>query len=185
MQSVVVYLPNLVFLKASEEAREFGMDVGSFCAGILSDHFLTTFTSNIRPQSRSGEPTAISAAANGFNVAEVFPNFPRGSIELAQAFVDDVLQFPGVRAYKKDRGIGFEPNFVFIEYLASKGGKTGITVSFYGQPERHINPPEILVKGIPSYSRARVQTQSELKAVLPHIRQAYELKFGGLSDKDR
>jgi hypothetical protein len=178
MQPVVVHLPDLVFSKATDEAKVRGMDVGSFCAGVLSDHFLTPIAAKLPPRSQPENTLPVSDAPHGFNVAEAFPNFPRGSIELAQAFVDTALQFPGVRAYKKDRGIGFEPNFVFIEYLMSKGGRVGIGVSFYGQPDRHKNPPTILVKGIPSYSRAKVHTQTELKAVLPHIRQAYELKFG-------
>ena len=83
-----------------------------------------------------------------------------------------------VRAFKNRRGIGFEPNFVFIEYLMSRSRSGGIGVSFYGGPDRHSNPPPILRKGIPSYSRAKIYSHSDLDAILPHVRQSFELKFG-------
>jgi hypothetical protein len=121
------------------------------------------------------------AAQPALDVAEHFKGFPSGSIAFAQAFVDEALSLPGVQAFPTSRGVGFKPNFVFVEYLMSRGGKAGIGVSFYGEPPRHVNPPPILKRGIPSYSRAKVYSESDLKAILPHIRQSYELKFGHLA----
>src|SRR5690606_56261 len=95
-----------------------------------------------------------------FDVATAFEGFPRPSVELAQRFTDEAQKLGRVRAFRNRRGIGFDPNFVFIEYLMSRSGAGGIGVSFYGEPHRHSNPPKILVKGIPSYSRAKIYSPS-------------------------
>jgi hypothetical protein len=83
---------------------------------------------------------------------------------------------PGVRAFRTSRGIGFEPNFVFVEYLR-EAGRGGAMLSFYGGPDRHRNP-QLKAGRTDSYSRASVHTAEELKLVHPHVRKAYELKFG-------
>jgi hypothetical protein len=183
MKSLTICLPDVAFERASANASHQRVDLASLCSSILADHFLsTTPRTRIAPQSPPpgayGTQRSISASKNGFNVAECFPHFPSGSIRFAQAFVDEALKFSGVEAFQVRRGIGFKPNFVFIEYLMSRGGKAGIGVSFYGEPNRHKNPPPILVSGIPSYSRAKIYSDADLRLILPHIRQSHELKFG-------
>jgi hypothetical protein len=174
MKSLTLCLSDVAFNKANSEASNQGFDVASFCASVLTDHFLTSASRTVLPNNAT-QPVASSSK---FNVAEHFQHFPSGSIRFAQAFVDEALKFRGVEAFQVRRGIGFKPNFVFIEYLMSRGGKAGIGVSFYGEPSRHKNPPKILVQGIPSYSRAKIYSDTELHAILPHIRQSHELKFG-------
>ncbi len=192
MKNINIHLPDLVFARALEEASLAGMEVTAYCTGVLSDCLLamTVATPPVEIASASTialEPTVTNASnrqrvhrtPTGFEVAATFPSgFPGKSIDLAQTFVDTALALPGVVAFKKGRGIGFEPNFVFIERLLSKGGRAGVGVSFYGQPERHKNPPSLLRKGIPSYSRAVVESEEDLALLLPHVRQSYELKFG-------
>jgi hypothetical protein len=176
MKSLTICLPDVVFEKAASDALNQGFDIASFCAGVLSDHFLPRNPRTVTPNGAT--QTSPASSKGKFDVAEYFPAFPSGSIRFAQAFVDEALKFPSVEAFQIRRGIGFKPNFVFIEYLMSRGGKAGIGVSFFGEPSRHRNAPPILVKGIPSYSRAKIYNEAELKSILPHIRQSHELKFG-------
>ena len=111
-----------------------------------------------------------------FNVGDEFRGLPRFSIEAAQAVVDEALKLANVRAFRNNRGIGFEPNFVFIEYLHERA-PGGVGLSFYGGPERHHNSL-ILTGRTDSYSRAIVRSQAELQSVLPHVCKAYGFKFG-------
>ena len=175
-------MPDVAYERASSDASTQGIEIASFCSGILADHFLLPVRKTEIPKCRNISTNNIESSksvTNGiFNVVEHFQHFPSESIRLAQAFVDEVFKFPHVEAFKVRRGIGFKPNFVFIEYLMSRGGKAGIGVSFYGEPSRHKNPPSILVPGIPSYSRAKIYSEAELQKILPHIRQSHELKFG-------
>jgi len=111
-----------------------------------------------------------------FSVRDHFRGLPQHSVDFAQAIVDEALKISGVRAFKSNRGVGLEPNFVFIEYLRERA-PGGIGLSFYGGPERHQN--KIIRDGrTPSYSRALIGTPAELQSVLPHVRKAYGLKFG-------
>ncbi|MBL9217185.1 MAG: hypothetical protein JNG82_01760 [Opitutaceae bacterium] len=177
MKPLTILLPDSVFAAAANEAKEHGVDVPHVCIGVLSDHFLALnpLAPSLTPKARQTIPAVMLDGK--FGVADAFTGFPHLSIELAQRFTDEAQRLGRVRAYRNRRGIGFDPNFVFIEYLMSRSGG-GIGVSFYGEPHRHANPPEILVKGIPSYSRAKIYSVADLDAILPHIRQAYELKFG-------
>lgn len=187
MKSLTICLPDAAYNNALIQANGHGLDIPHLCSGILADYFLSEIHSitATRTKAKQESPLSNLAAASAshledgkFDVAGFFRGFPPGSIELAQTFVDEALKQPHVLPFKKGRGIGFKPNYVFIEYLMRRGGTAGIGVSFYGEPQRHKNPPSFLIRGIPSYSRARIRTASELKAILPHIRQSYELKFG-------
>jgi hypothetical protein len=176
MKSLTICLPDVVFETVSIEAAHQGVDIPNFCANFLADQFLKTSPLGI---SKTGITQAKTPSVNPkFKVADHFPGFPSGSVSFAQIFADEAQKFPGVEASRIRRGVGFKPNFVFIEYLMSRGGKVGIGVSFYGAPSRHKNPPSILVPGIPAYSRAKIYNEKDLQAILPHIRQSYELKFG-------
>jgi len=198
MKSLTICLPDLVFDRAASEAQQKGIELASLCSGILADHLLTHFTHSKQlslpvvapvvpppqPEQVFVPPSAVPApTTRAFNVAEHFKGFPSGSIRFAQTFLDEAIKLPPVKgspiqATPSSRGIRIDPNFVFIEYLMSRGGKAGIGVSFYGEPHRHENRPEILGKGIPSYSRAKIYSDADLQSILPHIRQSYELKFG-------
>ena len=194
MKSLVIHLPDYAFVKASEEADELHVPLSMLCANVLADYFLPSVPAFVSQDHSSPHSEAISAKVDqvegrmpgrsSFSVALHFPGFPKGSIELAQAFSDAALDlfpprgFSEIVAARDGRAIKISPNFVRIEYVMSKGGNSGIGVSFYGEPHRHTNPPKILVKGLPSYSRAKIYTTDDLAAVLPHVRQAYELKYG-------
>jgi hypothetical protein len=113
-----------------------------------------------------------------FDVRKHFPDYPSASIDLAQTFVDQALKIPGIKAFRAEsgRGIGIEPNFVFVEYL-QKSWPGGIGVSFYGGPDKHLH------RGLrsgrnPNYSRSTARTLDELKPLLAEIRRSYELKRG-------
>jgi hypothetical protein len=181
MKSLTLLLPDSVFAIASEEAEEHDVDVPHLCVSVLSDFFLSSAGSIPSPSAATPTKERIAPAAiteGRFDVAAAFEGFPHQSIELAQRFVDEAQKLGRVRAYRNRRGIGFEPNFVFIEYLMSRSRTGGIGVSFYGEPHRHSNPPSILAKGIPSYSRAKIYSSADLDLILPHVQQSYELKFG-------
>lgn len=176
MKSLTICLPDVVFETASVEAARQGVETSNFCANFLADQLLKPISFGTPKISLT--PAKTPSANPKFKVADHFAGFPTGSVSFAQIFVDEAQKFPGVEASRVRRGVGFKPNFVFIEYLMSRGGKVGIGVSFYGAPNRHKNPPSILIPGIPSYSRAKIYSEKDLQAVLPHIRQSYELKFG-------
>jgi hypothetical protein len=120
-------------------------------------------------ESVEGDPTRFNVRDNSSGATSL-------SIELVQVLVDAALKLPNVRAFRKDRGIGFEPNFVWVEYLPTT--RLGsIMLSFYGGPDRHRNP--LLRAGrTESYSRASIHTADELKKVLPCVEKAYRLKLG-------
>src|SRR5208337_3175733 len=134
--------------------------------------------------SRGGSPVSMavssqrSGRSNGFEVSKNFPNYPNRSIELAQEFVDESLKMPGTRAFRafSERGVGIEPNFVFVEYL-QKRHPGGIGVSFYGSPDR-LGYRGLLPGRNPNYSRSVARTEEELKPLLDLIRRSYQLKFG-------
>jgi hypothetical protein len=183
MQTLTVYLPDAVYHAAASEAKRHKIDPSTLCSGLLSDHFLGDLAvakaQSDEPRTLAEESAAKSGRLNAFDVAHEFRGFPHCSIEFAQTFVDEVLKVPHVTGYKKDSGIGFEPNFVFIESLLSRGTRSGIRVSFFGRPEQFKNPPSVLKMGRPpSYSRAVIETVDDLKAILPLIRESHQLRFG-------
>lgn len=191
MKSLTLVIPDVVYEQALKRAAATGVDVPAFCANILADALIVLPPTPPSPapatRSTAGDLSRLHTRAadapsspQAFDVRKEFEGFPSGSVRMAQRFVDEALKLPKVRAFRNRRGIGFDPNFVFIEYLMSRGGIGGIGVSFYGEPDRHQNPPAILKRGIPSYSRAKVRSDADLDSILPHIRQSYELKFGSL-----
>ena len=181
MKHLKLILPDRILEIASEEAREQAADVATLCSNILCDYFLEDSASAsaiTKPHPPSSELRNLAVPKGDFDVAAEMRGFAPPSVRFAQQFVDEALKLPGVKAFKKSdgRGIGFEPNFVFIEYLMALRG--GIAVSFYGRPDQHTN--RLIGKGRgTSYSRAKIYRQEDLDSILPHIQKAYELKFGG------
>jgi hypothetical protein len=190
MKILTLALPESVARLVDREAASKRVDPASLCATILSEFFLSApvpaslelSKHELRGEAQMGTPEVTRATqtvgtdAIGFNVRDNFPGVPSRSVELAQDIVNEALKLPGVRAFPNNRGIGFEPNFVFIEYLHERA-PGGVMLSLYGGSGRHRNP---LIKAgrTDSYSRALVHTQAELLSVLPHVRKAFQLKFG-------
>lgn len=52
-----------------------------------------------------------------FTVTGKYPGVSKVSLEWAQKFVNEAINLGGVRAFKNQDGVGFEPNFVFIERI--------------------------------------------------------------------
>ncbi len=183
MQTLTVHLPDAAYSAAAFQATEQNLDPSTLCSGVLSDHFLRHLTA-AKTESNSSKTiprTSVSTGGspNGHDVAHEFRGFPHRSIEFAKTFVNEVLKIPHVIACKKDSGIAFDPNFVYIESLLSRGTRSGIRVSFFGRPEQFKSPPPVLKMGRPpSYSRAVVENTTDLQAILPLIHQSYELRFG-------
>jgi len=167
----------------SKEAARQKVDPAALCSGVIAEHFLGDQIAV--PSARAGhsyqearlierpEPTRT------FDVAKLFPNYPARSVDLAQRFVDEALRISKARAFKaySGRGIGIEPNFVFVEYL-QKSHLGGIGVSFYGRPEDHIHTALLRPGRNPNYSRAIACTQEALSPLLEEIGRSHELKFG-------
>jgi hypothetical protein len=173
MKTLTVLLPEPVEKLAEYEATAKGVDPAALCASILTEHFLSASASSHKPP---GPPAKKGEEQMTFNVDEHFRGLPQYSVDFTQAIVDEALKIPGVRAFKSNRGVGLDPNFVFIEYLRERA-PGGIGLSFYGGPERHQN--KLIRDGrTPSYSRALIRTPADLQSVLPHVRKAYGFKFG-------
>ena len=183
MHKLTISLPDYAFDHASVVARRENLDVSSYCSALLADQLAPVRSSSTSIRPTVQKPTGNETHSGKFDVATHFPGFPRGSIELAQGFVDEALKLPpppgfaAVHASRAARGIAFDPNFVYIEYLVSRGGVVGIVASFYGPAHRHSNNG-VVRKGRGSYSRAAIHNKAELAAAIPHIRKAYEFKFG-------
>lgn len=190
MKSLQVVLPDAVFARAEDEAKREGLEVGALCSALLADLLLgarqrhaglapapVVVASIATPRVADQEDVALLAKT--FDVAAAFPDYPRESVSLAQAFVDEALKYGNSQAFKTDKGVGIKPNFAFVEYLRLRPGTPGIGVSLYGNRDQFPKVSDLLIKGrTPSYSRARISNAAELKRVLPLIREAYRLRFG-------
>jgi hypothetical protein len=187
MRALTILLPDLVDQILLGEATRENVDPAALCSGIIAEHFLQT--QKVSSTSANKQPTTKLVPLNRSESADIsdvksdvrklFPNYPTRSIELAEQFVGEALKISGARAFKaySGRGIGIEPNFVFIEYL-QKSSPGGIGVSFYGRPEDHLHPQMLRPGRNPNYSRSIACNQEGLKPLLEEIRRAHELKFG-------
>ena len=182
MKTITVHLPDFTYETAISEAKRLKLEVSAYCSLSLAEKLGDIraveihITPNVDVGSTSVETTVLEAAK--LDVATNFTGYPRTAVELAQGFVDAALTFPGVRAFKNNRGSGIEPNFVFIEYLRSRG-KPGIVASFCAPPEALDDASGILLlkPGRGKYTRVDITTHEELKAVIPLISQAWEWRF--------
>ncbi len=171
MKTLTVLLPEPVERLVECEAAAKGVDPAALCASILAEHFLASASTREAPvpPERKGEEQMT------FSVRDHFRGLPQYSVDFAQEIVNEALKISGVRAFKSNRGVGLEPNFVFIEYLRERA-PGGIGLSFYGGPERHQS--KLIREGrTPSYSRALIRAPTELQSVLPHVRKASGVKF--------
>ncbi len=183
MKTLTILLPDAVSQMLHAEAKRQNIDAVTLCSGLVAEHFLeqepeTPMLSSVEPH-KSQTVSTLSSGPFKFDVWKYFPDYPGLSIRLAQQFVDEALTFPGTRAFKppSGRGVGIEPNFVFVEYLLKRQLPAGIGVSFYGSPS-HLNHPGLTVGRNANYSRATAHSEEELKSLLPLIRRSYELRFG-------
>jgi hypothetical protein len=183
MKTLTILLSDSVYQVVLAKAIQQNVDAATLCSVIVAEHFpdarkvsaavAVEKSTTILARSNRSEPTTM------FDVKKHFPNYPTRSIELAQQFVGEALAVSGAKAFKADseRGIGIEPNFVFVEYLQRRP-PGGIGVSFYGRPEDHLHPSLLRPGRNPNYSRSIVCTQEGLKPLLEEIRRSHELKFG-------
>jgi hypothetical protein len=182
METLTILLPDQVGALVAAQARNRGVDPSTLCSGIVTEHIL-----GIGRPGRFDRPADLMIGVSpkppatdtdkslAFDVRKHFPRHPGISVQLAQLFVDAALKMPGTKAFAAKRGIGFEPNFVFIVYLR-KRVPGGIGVSFYGGPESHLYP-SLGAGRNPNYSRALLETKEDLERILPDIKRSYELKF--------
>jgi hypothetical protein len=182
METLTILLPDQVGALVATQARNRGVDPSTLCSGIVTEHILGIGALG-QPDRQSDLMTEASLKplatdvnkSLAFDVRKHFPRHPGLSVQLAQLFVDAALKMPGTKAFAAKRGIGFEPNFVFIVYLR-KRLPGGIGVSFYGGPESHLYP-SLGTGRNPNYSRALVETREQLEQILPDVKRSYELKF--------
>jgi len=187
MRALTILLPDQVNELVVGEATRQKVDAASLCSGVIADHFLearkSTAVYSLERQAKISELTHRSEPIDIFDakrdIRKHFPGYPTRSIELAEQFVGEALKLSGTRAFKafSGRGIGIEPNFVFIEYL-QKSHPGGIGVSFYGRPQDHFHASLLRPGRNPNYSRSIVCTSEGLKPLLEEIRRSHELKFG-------
>ena len=108
---------------------------------------------------------APSRPTSTFRCAGKFPGASHYSLEWAQQFVDAALRYDGVSALQNEAGVGFSPNFVFIERVYTQD--EGFAASFYGSPtdfQRHgltVEPGRYA-----SYSRYKVKSRRDLEVAL-------------------
>jgi hypothetical protein len=180
MKTLTILLPDLVSQLVDREAQTRNVESAALCSGVITEHFLAasrvSVPATIQPAAspRDSEPT------DSFDVRRHFPGYPLESIRLAQEFVDEALRIPNCRAFASGRGIGIEPNFVFVQYL-QKRAPGGVGLSFYGKPDNHFQPNLLRPGRNPNYSKAIALDQQSLKPFIREIRRSYELKFGRIS----
>ena len=184
MKAITIHLPDSAYLRASSEAQKINIDVSGMCSLLLTEQLTSRFDTTEAPSKAPPRITikpvqsARIETSSNFDVSVHFPDLPRTSITLAQGFVDAVLTYPRTKAFQNNRGVGFDPNFVFIEYLRLRG-TPGLVASFYGRREDFQDPTNLLKNGRgESYSRADISNQDQLNAAIPLIKQSWELKFG-------
>lgn len=181
MKTLTIIVPDHIHSLISVEAENRSVDAAALCSGVIVEHFLGQPEERIIKGKRIELPSKLiqpPRPSDVFDVDRQFPGYPKQSIELAQGFVDEALRMPNTKAFRADgvngsTGVGFRPNFVFIQYL-QKREPGGIMVSFYGQPHRH---GIAMQRGQGNYSRIKVLSVEGLAAVLPEIRLAHKLKF--------
>lgn len=182
MKTLTVIIPDHVDNLISAEATRRNLNAVALCSGILADHFLgQSGATLVVPEEGKRSPASLpgrSETSDAFNVGQQFPDYPRKSVELAQRIVDEALRIPNTRAFRSEGangsvGVGFDPNFVFIQYLQKKD-PGGIMVSFYGPPSSH---GIVMKRGQGNYSRIKIETVGQLPMIIPEIQLSYRLKF--------
>jgi hypothetical protein len=122
-----------------------------------------------------GSPRQTTSAQNAFSVRSHFSFAPQASTDWAQQFVDACLSYESVRAFVNEGGIGFDPNFVFIERVYTE--EEGFAASFYGTPDEFAKYGHQLQPGRSnSYSRLRVKSSSVLEQALKCVHISANLK---------
>jgi hypothetical protein len=177
VKSLTILLPDLIDEIIRAEASKRGVDAIALCSGIITEHCLVTSRNLVYVTEASVMPANVPEQKGGFDVHKHFPNHPHGSRELAQLFVDEARKIDATEAFVTPTGVGvgFRPNFVWIERIKSQ--REGVTVSFYGLPNRHGNHP-LLRKSRANWSRAYACTRDEMKSLLPHVKISHDLKRG-------
>ena len=117
-----------------------------------------------------------STRSEQFSVSQYFSGAPARSVEWSQKFVDEALSYLDVRAFHNIPGIGFDPNFVFIERVYTEN--EGFIASFYGTIDvfrqyGHEVEPE---RTPDSYSRLRVKSADLLDRALKCLHISANLK---------
>src|SRR5215813_12358456 len=128
METLVVLLPTRISEIVSTEAGRRNVSPAMLCSGIISDYFLAQLNEvSGRESADRGVPIGDPAtkSSTSFNVADHFAGYPKKSIDLAQEFVNQALSIQSTEAFVANgttgaRGIGFSPNFVFIQYLQKR-----------------------------------------------------------------
>lgn len=137
---------------------------------ISSPEELTLTSEPIRPPQTSAtwqaEAQRTVAMEAGFSVCSHFVHAPRLSVDWSQQFVEAALSYEGVKAFVNGPGIGFDPNFVFIERVYTEDD--GFIGSFYGTVEQFRRYSLELEPGRTpaSYSRLRVKSAELLQRAL-------------------
>jgi hypothetical protein len=187
MKTLTIHLPDSAYATASTEAQRLKMDVTAMCSLLLTEKLTTadphtpskvnSAPSLAPPPRESIRPS--ETAQSKLDVAANFLGYPRTSIDLAQGFVDAALTYPNTKAFKNNRGIGIDDNFVFIEYLRFRG-TPGIMASFCPPPEELHDATGLLVlkPGRGKYTRVDITNRDALNAAIELIRQAWEWRFG-------
>src|SRR6266516_6328488 len=127
MKTLTITLSDDAYQAASEEARQFNIDPAQLCSIRLIEQLKTRAIDQSRE--RPIPPKISLSHDEHLDVAKAFLHFPRRSIAFAQRFVDEVLKFPNVKVGRHGNGIGFHPQFVWIEALLQQSGRSGIRVS--------------------------------------------------------
>ena len=189
MRTLQIALPDVVFAQAEAKAKEEGLDAPMFCATLVADHLLFRNGDRLAKSptpmavnsSHDTNSTRVSDSERGrlleFDVAAQYPHYHRGSIALAQTFIDEALKHGDAEAFKTEKGVGLKPNFAFVEYLGKRS--PGICVSLYGNRKEYPKILDLLKNGrTSSHSRAQISNPADLRRLLPLIREAYRLKLG-------
>jgi hypothetical protein len=190
MHLLKIVLSDAAFKAAQSEARLLDIDVSTYCANLLADCLASTSERSLATDKDESSVQQIPTSQQitketketQVNLENAFHAYPDKSRRYAQAICDEALKIPGVTAKfdprKGHKSVMFEPNFLVIEYLLSKGTRAGIAISLGVNKAKYRNPPPEIKDGrTESYSRILIETDDVLQKSLPLVRETFNLRY--------
>lgn len=200
MQQFKIVLPDAAYQMAESEAKILGIDVSTYCANLLTDCLVRTHrpSTHTTPErfgsvAQASSPSTVANLAGAAtdaapanlmrpDFASIFSTYPEKSRRYAEAIYDEATKICGVTAKfdarKGHKSVMFEPNFLVVEYLLSKGTRAGIEISLGANKSRYRNAPTEIKDGrTESYSRILIETDEVLRKSLPLVSETYNLRY--------
>jgi hypothetical protein len=128
MREIKLRIPDPIFTSLAALANAKQHSVEDLAIDVLTALVHRPVPNDASPEGELNKPI------KHFDVREYFSFAPEGSQRRTQIFVDAALSYIGVSAFANDCGIGFSPNFIFIERVYTEEFE-GFYASFGCSPE--------------------------------------------------